>query len=365
MNLTSQQAALLLCCIPNLGLRGSKKLIDHCKGVEQVFYTSTDKLLKINGVGPFHLKYLKHWKQYLSQVGKEEKTIKKQDLQSFVYGEKNFPISLTHTADPPLVFFQKGKVNWNNPRIISIVGTRTPTAQGVRLCEELLQDLAAYRPLIVSGFARGIDIVAHKKAIELGLETVAVLGHSFGRWYPATHSKYVTPILQKGAFISEFWSTDPFKRTNFLKRNRIIAGAAHATVVIESAEKGGSLVTAHHALAYGREVFAYPGRPTDPKSAGCLGLIKNDQARMIRHGKDLAQWMNWTEKPIKRNIQKHLFIDLSQEEKQLLDCFEQASTIDEISLKYQRPIGQTAAILLQLELKGVVRPLGGKKFERC
>ena len=227
----------------------------------------------------------------------------------------------------------------------------------------MLVDLAPYNPIIISGFARGIDITAHKKAIELGLETVAVLGHSFGQWYPASHSKYVASLLKQGAFITEFWSKNPFERPNFLKRNRIIAGAAHATVVIESGEKGGSLVTADHALAYGQEVFAFPGCPTDPKSLGCLRLIKNDQARMIRHGKDLIQWMNWEERKTK-SVQKPLFLDLSETEEQLFSCLEEASTLDELSLKSKQPIATSAALLLQLELKGAIRSTGGDKFER-
>ena len=365
MTLTLQQAPLLLCCIPNLGPRRIKKLIDHCSGATNVLKVTVDKLLEINGIGPSHLKHLRNWKPYLAQVKKEEKRIKAQGLKLFIYGEENYPLALSHTADPPTVFFQKGEVNWGNPRIISIVGTRTPTGAGIRLCEALLVELAPYKPLIVSGFARGIDITAHKKAIELGLETVAVLGHSFGQWYPTSHSKYVEPLLKQGAFITEFWSEDPFERSNFLKRNRIIAGAAHATVVVESGKEGGSLVTADHALANGREVFAFPGRPTDPKSLGCLRLIKNDQARMIRHGKDFIQWMNWEEKKTKQNVQKILFLDLSEKEKQVFSCLEEALTLDELSLKSKQPIATTAAILLQLELKGAVRSIGGNKFERC
>ena len=365
MTLTSQQVALLLCCIPNLGPRRNKKLIDHCNGASNVLKAPINKLLEINGIGPSHLKHLKQWRHYLTDVKKEEKRSKEQGLKLFIYGEEDYPLALTHTADPPIVFFQKGKVNWKNPRIISIVGTRTPTVAGIRLCETLLVELAPYKPLIISGFAHGIDIAAHKKAIELGLETVAVLGHSFGQWYPSSHNKYVQPLLKHGAFKTEFWSKDPFERSNFLKRNRIIAGAAHATVVIESGKKGGSLVTADHALAYGREVFAFPGRPTDPKSSGCLRLIKNDQARMIRHGKDLVQWMNWEEKKIKQSVQKPLFLDLSNREKQLFSCLEEASTLDELSLKCKLTIATTASLLLQLELKGVVRSIGGNKFERC
>ena len=130
MTLTSQQAALLLCCIPNLGPRSIKKLIDHCNGANNVLKAPIDKLLEINGIGTSFLKYLRRWKPYLTDVKKEEKRIKVQGLQLFIYGEEDYPLALSHTADPPVVFFQKGKVNWKNPRIISIVGTRTPTRAG-------------------------------------------------------------------------------------------------------------------------------------------------------------------------------------------------------------------------------------------
>ncbi len=318
--------------------------------------------MQISGIGPTHVHQLAKWKAYVQRVKREEKVLLSKAISSLLYGTENYPITLTHTADPPVVFFQQGKVNWSNPRIISIVGTRSPTKEGRQLCEDLLYAIAPHKPLIISGFARGIDIVAHKKALDLGLETVAVLGHAFGQWYPKEHQKYVQSILQNGAFISEFWSEDPFDRTNFLRRNRIIAGAAHATVVIESGEKGGSLVTASHALAYGREVFAFPGRPSDAKSKGCLSLIKNDQARMIRHGKDLIDWMGWKMAMPKQRQQLPLFVDLSSEEKSLLKLIDQPYTLDDLALKSQRPIASVAALLLQLELKGVVRSFWGKNL---
>ncbi|MGB1449275.1 MAG: DNA-processing protein DprA [Flavobacteriaceae bacterium] len=364
MTLTSQQAALLLCRIPKLGLRSCKKLIDHFGSAKKVLEAPVNKLLQVSGIGPSHLRQIATWKTYLPEVKKEEKNLISTATTPFVYQSKNYPLTLTHTSDPPVVYFQQGRVNWSNPRIISIVGTRTPTGEGERLCEELLQSIAPFHPLIVSGFARGIDIYAHKKALDLGLETVAVLGHAFGQWYPKEHRHYVAPLLQQGAFITEFWSNDPFDRTNFLRRNRIIAGVAHATVVIESGERGGSLVTAAHALAYGREVFAFPGRPSDTKSKGCLSLIKNDQARMIRHGKDLVDWLGWKKATSKQRQQLPLFIELSLEEKQLLNELKQPTSLDELALKSKRSIATVAALLLQLELKGVVRSLGGKTFER-
>ena len=285
-------------------------------------------------------------------------------LTPYIHGEKNYPITLAHSSDPPTVFFQKGEVNWSNKKCISIVGTRNPTPRGVAFCQQLIEEFTPFSPLIVSGFARGIDIVAHRKALEMGLETVAVLAHPFGQWYPKEHKGEVDKIMQNGAFVTEFWSDDPFERANFLKRNRIIAGLSHATIVIESGEKGGSLVTASHVLAYGREVFAPPGRISDPQSQGCLGLLKTDRARLITNAADVATWLEWEDRTAPKTVQKRLFVNLNREEEAIFDLLKQPISLDEIALKMKRPVGQIAAELMQLELKGAIRSLSGKRFEQ-
>ena len=260
MNLTYKQAALLLTRLPKIGPRTAKKLMDHFADPVKLFKAPSAKLLKINGLGESHLQAIRSWKALLPQLKKEEKEIKKHRLNVQAYGEGTFPLPLSFTVDPPVAFFQLGEVDWKNPRSLSIVGTRVPTSRGLALCRKLIEELTPFNPLIVSGFARGIDIEAHKTALQCGLETVAVLGHAYGEWYPKEHAKAVEDFLKGGAFVSEFWSEMPFERQNFLKRNRIIAGLSHAIIVIESVVRGGSLVTAQHALQYGREVFAFPRR---------------------------------------------------------------------------------------------------------
>jgi len=363
MSITSQQIALLLHCLPKIGPVKIKQLIDFFKERSKILEVNNHKHIKIKGIGPAHLSEIRRWEMHLISVKKEEKFFQKKGLKLFAYGDKNYPITLQNIADPPTVFFQKGEVNWANRRIISVVGTRVPSEQGIKDCRRLIKELAPYQPIIVSGFARGIDIIAHQTAMDLGLETVAVIGHSFTRWYPPEHGVYVDKILARGAFISEFWSTDPFKPSNFLRRNRIIAGLAHATIVIESGKKGGSLATAHQALSYGREVFAFPGRTDDPKSEGCLQLIKRDLARLITCGKDMATWLAWEKAETTQAVQQQLFLHLTKLEQEVLNHLKETVSLDTLSLKMQRPVGHLASILMELELKGVVRSFAGKRFE--
>ena len=365
MNLTYKQAALLLTRLPKIGPRTAKKLLDHFPDPARLFTAPSAKLLEINGLGESHLQAIGRWKTLLPLLKKEEKEIKKQGLKVQAYGESTFPLPLSFTVDPPAAFFQLGEVDWKNPRSLSIVGTRAPTSRGLALCRKLIEELAPFNPLIVSGFARGIDIEAHKTALQCGLETVAVLGHAFGEWYPKEHAKAVNDFLQGGAFISEFWSDMPFERQNFLKRNRIIAGLTHATIVIESGVRGGSLVTAQHALQYGREVFAFPGRNQDSKSAGCLNLIKQDKARLITSAQDVVDWLEWSQEEQKaKTIQKQLFVALNEEEKALYAALEEEKSLDELAFSLGWTIARTATYLTQLELQGVVRPLANKRYER-
>lgn len=261
--------------------------------------------------------------------------------------------------------FQKGSISWKNERIISIVGTRNPSSRGIDFCKQLIEDLRSYNPLIVSGFARGIDIVVHQAAIENGLDTVACLGHGFNQIYPTEHKKHVDSLCNQGGLLTEFWSNSSFEKSNFLKRNRIIAGVAHATVVIESAAKGGSLVTAEHAHHYGRDVFAVPGRVSDPQSKGCLNLMRTDKARMITSAADLAYWMGWEPNPKPQHVQKQLFVNMTPEEEQIFNLLANKMSLDALALKAKLPIIKVATILFQLEMKACVRPLAGKQFERC
>jgi len=309
-------------------------------------------LLKIKGIGTFHLQGFNQFETYFSTVLEEEKFLKKEKIIPILYNSSDYPKTLTFFANAPLVLFQKGNVLWKNEHIVSIVGTRNPTSRGVDFCKQLIKELAVYHPIIVSGFAKGIDVVAHKTAMENNLETVACLGHGLNQIFPKEHQAYVDSICKKGVFLSEFWSNSSFENTNFLKRNRIITGLSHATVVIESGVKGGSLVTAEHAHHYGRDVFTVPGRISDSQSKGCLNLIRKDKARMITSVADLVYWMGWESKITPQNTQKELLLSLTEEEKEIFNLLENKNSLDNLAFQAKLPISKVAVLLFQLEVKG-------------
>ncbi len=262
---------LALQSIPNLGDSTAKKLIRHLGSAEAVLNSKKASLLKIEGIGAIRIKEL-HDPKYLKLAEEELKFIEKNKIKVNYYKDEDYPEKLKHCLDGPILLFSKGNISLKNKRIISIVGTRNITAHGQAFCEELVADLAPLDPVIISGFAYGVDITAQKAAVKYNLQTIGCLAHGFNQIYPKTHAKYVAQIEENGGFFTDFWSSQTFDRNNFLKRNRIIAGLSEATVVIESAEKGGSLVTADIANSYNREVFAVPGRATDSQSKGCNNL---------------------------------------------------------------------------------------------
>lgn len=249
-------------------------------------------------------------------------------------------------------------------RIISIVGTRNITTYGIDFTKKLIEDLAPLNPIIVSGFAYGVDILAHQTAMEHNLQTIGVLAHGLNQIYPKTHKRYISKMEENGGFLTEFWSTSQPDKENFVKRNRIVAGISEATIVIESAEKGGSLITANLANDYNREVFAVPGRSSDKYSQGCNNLIKTQRAQLLTSAADLVYHLNWDIKKKEKTIQKQLFISLTEEEQKVYDfLLKGKELLDIISIECDIPIFKLSGILLNMELKGVARPLPGKVFE--
>jgi DNA processing protein len=240
------------------------------------------------------------------------------------------------------------------------------TNYGKSFLQEFMADIKPYDPLIISGLAYGVDIFAHKLAIMHNLQTVAVLAHGLDTVYPKAHQKYIQQLQENGGVISDFWSKTNPDRENFIKRNRIVAGISEATIVIESAKKGGSLITADIANSYNRDVFAVPGRSKDIFSQGCNDLIKQNKAALLTSVKDLEYFLNWDIRNVSpKTIQKKLFVELSGIENVIYEYLQQngKQNLDLIALHCQIPIFKTAPILLDLELKGAVRPLPGKMFE--
>ncbi|MDT0558106.1 DNA-processing protein DprA [Ichthyenterobacterium sp. W332] len=351
--------------VPKIGALTAKRLIAHCGSAEAVLKEDTTRLLKIDGIGTLTIKGLFDI-SHLKEAEEELKFIKNNAISCLYFEDPNYPERLKHCIDSPILLFQSGNINLENKRIISVVGARKITTKGIAFCEQLIEQLAPFNPVIVSGFAYGTDITAQKAALKHNLQTIGCLAHGLNQIYPKVHKKYVADVERHGGFFTDFWSSDPFDRNNFLKRNRIIAGLSEATVVIESAEKGGSLVTADIANSYDREVFAVPGRITDSQSVGCNNLIKFQKAHLLSSSLDIPYLLNWQlEEHVKPVVQKQLFIDLNDEEKQVYKVLETngKELLDVIALDCQLPTFKVASILLNLELKGLVRPLPGKLFE--
>ncbi|WP_037318453.1 DNA-processing protein DprA [Salegentibacter sp. Hel_I_6] len=358
------QYALALQHIPNLGDTLAKKLIRHFGSPKEVLQQNKQNLLKIAGIGASRMRDFFD-SSHLKAAEEELKFIKDNNIEVLYFKDDDYPEKLKHCIDGPILLFQKGSINLKNQKIISVVGTRKITQSGIAFCEQFIEDLSPLNPVIVSGFAYGVDITAQKAAVENNLQNIGCLAHGFEQIYPKVHQKYMASVEKNGGFFTDFWSSDDFDRNNFLKRNRIIAGLSEATVVIESAEKGGSLVTADIANSYNREVFAVPGRPSDKLSKGCNNLIKSQKAHLLNSAADLIYLLNWQTEEKPKPVQGQLFVDLDADEANVLDFLKEEgkAQLDNIALNCNFPSYKTAGILINMELKGVVRPLPGKLFE--
>ncbi|SDS45358.1 DNA processing protein [Winogradskyella sediminis] len=365
--MTDQQLmyALALQHVPKIGATTAKKLISHCGSAEAVLKEKHATLLKIDGIGTITLQSLFD-KIHLQEAEQELQFIRDNKIITHYFTEETYPERLKHCIDGPIVLFQSGNINLKQQRIISIVGARKITTSGITFCEKLVEALSSFNPIIVSGFAYGTDITAQKAAVKHNLQTIGCLAHGLNQIYPKVHKKYVADIENHGGFYTDFWSTDAFDRNNFLKRNRIIAGLSEATIVIESAEKGGSLVTADIANSYNREVFAVPGRTTDSQSVGCNNLIKFQKAHLLSHPLDVPYILNWDVDTNKKpTVQQELFVELDSDETIVYNYLKEngKTMLDVIALQCEMPTYKLASLLLNMELKGVVRPLPGKLFE--
>lgn len=342
----------------------AKKLINHCGNASEVFKAKTSQLAAIDGIGSVLLQKLKD-KTIFEKAEQEIQFILSNKIDVAFFLDENYPERLKHCIDGPVLLFTSGNVNLKNKKTISIVGTRQITSYGMEFCRKLIEDLAPLDPVIVSGFAYGVDIFAHQLAIEHDLQTIGVVAHGLNQIYPKTHKKYVAKVEENGGFMTEFWSSSNPEKENFVRRNRIVAGMSEATIVIESAERGGSLITANIANDYNRDVFAVPGRTTDKYSQGCNNLIKTQKANLLTSAADLIYILNWDIESKAKPVQKQLFVTLEPDEQKVYDYLLKngKELMDIIALRCDFPIYKISGMLLNMELKGVIRPLPGKLFE--
>ncbi len=359
-------AVLRLQKVPLVGAITAKKLIAHVQGnVAALFEKDPTTFQNIHGIGKQVLSELQH-KKYLIQAQEELNYIEDHNISYHYFLEETYPILLKETIDAPILLFSEGTFDAQARRVISIVGTRNCSNYGRDFCKSLLKDLASYQPIIVSGLAYGIDIQAHQSALANGLQTWAVLAHGFQETYPKSHLKYRNAIRKQGVLFTEYGFKARPQRETFLQRNRIIAGISQATLVIESGSKGGALVTADIANSYDRDVMALPGRSSDYYSVGCNTLLKHHKAHVLTEATDVARLLNWDTPKVPKPKQVPLQQLTIEEELVLRSLSENTSWhLDDIAKVCELSIAQSVTLLLQLELKGLVKPLPGKRYDLC
>ncbi|HZL10312.1 MAG TPA: DNA-processing protein DprA [Prolixibacteraceae bacterium] len=351
--------------IPGIGAVTARNLIAYVGSVEGVFQEKEKNLMKIPGVGAVNAQRVVR-QNVLERARREVGFIDKNKIQTFFYLDEDYPARLKNCSDAPVILYYKGNANLNEKRIISVVGTRNATNYGKEICDELIRNFSErnYPILVVSGLAYGIDVHAHKACLKYNVPTVGVFAHGLDQIYPALHAPVAAKMLENGGLLTDFISNVTIDRPNFLRRNRIIAGLADATIVVESAEKGGALVTADIANSYNRDVFAFPGRCNDPFSRGCNKIIKLNEAALVENQADIEKAMNWDVKTSRASpVQTSLFVDLSPEEQKLIDLLKGGDRfVDEITIETHLPMSRISTLLLGLEFKGMVVSLPGKMY---
>jgi len=351
--------------IPGIGDILAKKLISYCGSVEAVFREKKAALLKIPNVGGILADSVVNH-DVLAKAEKEIEFIVKHRISYSFYLDDDYPVRLKNCPDSPVIIFYKGDVDFDYPKIVSIVGTRQATSYGKDICNRLVDEFCQrnHHPIVISGLAYGIDICAHKAALRNGLPTIAVLGHGLAQLYPAAHAATAREISEKGALLTEFLSDSPIDRNNFVRRNRLIAGLSDLTIVVESNIHGGALITADIANSYNRDVFACPGRLTDGYSSGCNRLIKTNKANLLQSVADIEYIMGWDNQP-KAPVQRELFPTLTPEEETVLRALNENGecVIDSLCFSLQLPVSKVSTLLLSLELAGLVHSLPGKVYK--
>lgn len=356
---------LALHLLPGIGPVSARNLVSYCGGVKEIFNTRRGLLEKIPSIGPERAKEIVSYKNF-RKLQDEIDLIRKNNIQTLFYLDKEYPQRLKNCDDAPVLLFYKGNADLNAEKIISIVGTRHITSYGKEMTEKFIKEISEFQPLIVSGLAYGVDIQAHKSALKHDLKTVGVVAHGLDKMYPSDNAATAEKMLLNGGLLTEYIHGTKPTRDNFPARNRIVAGLTDAVIVIESATRGGALITADIANSYNRDVFALPGRVNDLYSKGCHALIRQNKAMIFENAADFADAMNWNQKENKSpQKQMLLFEDYLPDEQLIIRALDQKNllSIDEIALTSMIPVSKVSSILLKLEFSGILTPLPGKVFK--
>jgi len=362
----SLQHQIALTLIRSIGPNYAKALLAQFGDAEQIFKTPKSKLMRVHGIKEKRTGAI-DFHSALERAEEELGFIEKNNIKTIFYTDIDYPRRLKNCADGPILLYAKGNIELNRQHVVSIVGTRNATEYGRELCRQLVEELQQYGVLVVSGLASGIDVAAHKESISQGLQTVGVLGHGLDRIYPYHNFSTAEKMQANGGLLTEYISGTLPDRENFPQRNRIVAGLADATVVIEASIKGGALITAEIANTYNRDVFAFPGRVDDEYSEGCNFLIRNNKAALLTCAADLAYTLGWEGSEEKKSKKEQLTLpmDLTTEEKMIFDIIHQHKgplAIDDLTVKTNLPMSQLAMSLLNMEMQGYIRSLPGKTY---
>ena len=357
---------LALTLIPGIGDVNAKKLIAYCGGAEAVFQEKKKNLLHISGIGERTVESIVS-QNVLPRAEKELKFAEKNGIRILYYLNSDYPKRLQHCYDSPVILYCKGNTNLNAEKVVGVVGTRNVTEYGKMLADKLIQELVDDNVLVVSGLAYGVDTCAHKAALKNNLLTAAVLAHGFQTIYPSVNAGLARKMLESGGcLLTEHISGTEPDRENFPKRNRIVSGMIDCLVVVESAAKGGALITAEIANNYDREVFAFPGRVGDTYSEGCNKIIRSNKANLLTSIEDLHYIMRWDENVKQIPKQMKMFRDFSQEEQKVMDVFGNDAIVylDKIITETMLSPTKIASILLSLEFDGILAALPGKRYQK-
>ncbi len=357
------QIALTL--LPGIGPTAARRILSNFKTASAFFQEKPEKLIKQFRVTPQVLQAMKNAEMW-REAEREARFMSDNGYRPIFYTDENYPTRMRNCEDAPVLLYTHGDTKLNNQKVLAIVGTRNATPQGKEICDKIIDYLKDYRLLIVSGLAFGIDTQAHQSALDHGLPTAAVMGTGLDSIYPYKNKRLAENIAAQGMLISEFRQGTKPDRENFPQRNRIVAGMSDAILVIEAAERGGALITAEIALSYNRDVLAVPGRPTDHYSRGCNYLIRNNKAALVQSGEDIEYLLGWEKKAEdKQRTQTMLFAELNEEETALATILREKGKIalDELMMVSEKPLSKLVTLLLEMELKGVVRALPGKQYE--
>lgn len=359
---------IALTMVPRLGLVGQRRVLDAFGSATDVFKQRDHLAELLPDATPDLQKSLSEMEQWIGRAQQELEWARQQGVQCIPIGDPRYPVRLRDCADAPLVLYFFGKGRLDALHIVSMVGTRQCSDYGKSLCQEFTAELAQLCPetLVVSGLAYGIDIHSHRGALQAGLPTVGVLAHGLDQIYPRLHQQTALEMTSAGGLLTEYVHGTPIDKMNFVARNRIVAGMAEAVVVVESALKGGSLITARLANDYGREVFAFPGRAADRASAGCNLLIRNGESHLITSAEDFVQMMGWqTESNThKQPVQRQLFVELTPDEQRVADALKgsDGKSLGELVSLTALPAGQLSSVLLQMEMKGMLKMMVGGMY---